>query len=87
MNEERTPKLFTLRAMAAHLKVPQKWLREQVDAGKVPAVSTGSGYLFSLVPTVQAIGKLAEVAVFTAADMQSRDDKQSSDSMGSGDHA
>lgn len=87
MNEKRTPTLFTLRAMAAHLRVPQKWLREQAEAGKVPAVSTGSGYLFSLVPTVQAIEKLAEAAIYTAAELQSKRNKEIFDSMEHGNHA
>lgn len=73
-HSERTPRLFTLSAMAARLKVPTKWLREQAEAGMVPAVSTGSGYLFSLVPTVQAVGKMAESAIRMAADMGAKDD-------------
>jgi len=68
MNQEKLPHLFTLNAMAARLAVPAKWLQEQAEIGKVPAVATGKGYLFSLVPTVRAIGKMAECTIRTLAD-------------------
>lgn len=63
MVKETIPRLFTLRAMASRLKVPSDWLKDQAEAGTVPAISTGSGYLFSLLPTVEAVGKLAESTI------------------------
>lgn len=72
---EKVPKLYTLTAIARELKVPSKWLLEQVEAGNVPAVQTGRSYLFSLVPTLQAVSKLAECRIKTASSMEARGDE------------
>lgn len=60
---ESVPRLYTLRAMAARLRVSPSWLSQQASDGKIPAVAAGSDYLFSLVPTMQALGKMAETPV------------------------
>ena len=39
--------LLSLRRMAARLGVPQNWLREQAEAGKVPGLRAGRKWLFA----------------------------------------
>lgn len=51
MDTER-PDILPLPSMARLLRVPQKWLQDECDAGRIPHLKTGSGYLFD-VPTVE----------------------------------
>lgn len=39
--------LLPLRRMAAQLGVPSQWLREQAEAGRVPALRAGDRWLFA----------------------------------------
>lgn len=43
---ETRPKLVPLGAMAARLRVPQKWLRGEAEAGRVPHLKAGQRLLF-----------------------------------------
>lgn len=43
---ETRPKLVPLGAMAAQLRVPQKWLRDEAEAGRVPHLKAGQRLLF-----------------------------------------
>lgn len=39
--------LLSLRFMARHLRVPQKWLRAQAEAGLIPHLDAGGQLLFN----------------------------------------
>jgi hypothetical protein len=51
MNE---PELKPLPAMARWLRVSRRWLRDEAEAGRIPCVRAGAGYLFHA-PTVEAV--------------------------------
>ena len=46
--------LLSLSRLARRLGIPQQWLREQADAGKLPCLKIGNRYLFNSV-TVQEV--------------------------------
>jgi len=39
--------LLPLRAMARRLRIPMRWLRNEVEAGRLPHTRAGSAILFS----------------------------------------
>lgn len=43
-----SPDLLPLVRLARRLRVPQRWLRLEADAGRIPHLRAGSGYLFSV---------------------------------------
>lgn len=45
---ETRPKLVPLGATAARLQVPQKWLRGEAEAGRVPHLKAGQRLLFDI---------------------------------------
>ena len=45
MNTE--PKLLPTGPMARRLRIPVSWLREEAEAGRIPAVRAGSVFLFN----------------------------------------
>ena len=51
--------LLTLHRLAANLKLPRSWLREEARAGRIPCLKVGRKLLFNL-STVEAV--LAERA-------------------------
>ena len=51
--------LLTLRRMARRLGLPQQWLREQAEAGKVPCLRAGRRYLFNPVALQSALADAA----------------------------
>lgn len=65
------PKLYTLKAMAARLRVPASWLQQQAELGNVPAVRAGidGPYVFSHVATIKAVARMAETPI--GSDQQS----------------
>lgn len=46
MNDTPPTKLWPLTAMAHRLRVSRAWLRAEAEAGRVPALPTGDGFLF-----------------------------------------
>jgi hypothetical protein len=51
--------LFTLHRLAAHLRLPREWLRDEALAGHLPCLRVGRKLLFNL-PAVERL--LAERA-------------------------
>ena len=51
--------LLPLSRMARRLGVPQQWLREQADAGRVPCLRAGTRYLFSAAAAQEALAVMA----------------------------
>jgi hypothetical protein len=52
-------KLLPLGPMARKLRVAQKWLREEADAGRVPCLKAGRDYLFSPSAVEEALASRA----------------------------
>ena len=51
--------LLSLSRMARQLGVPQKWLREQADDGKVPCLKAGNRYLFTPLTVQETVAIIA----------------------------
>lgn len=60
-----TNSLIRLRDMASQLGVPSKWLKEQAEAGKIPALKAGGRWLFDAVATTEAVSRMAKVGSTT----------------------
>ena len=45
--ETDSPKLLNVGMMARYLRVKPAWLRAEAEAGRLPCVRTGDGYLFN----------------------------------------
>lgn len=52
--------LLPLARMARRAGVPQQWLRDQADSGRVPHLRAGARYLFESVTTLTALAELAK---------------------------
>lgn len=52
--------LLSLPRMARHLGVTQQWLKEQAQAGRVPALRAGSRYLFNPETVLQVLADEAK---------------------------
>ncbi len=52
-------KLYHIIGLAAELKLPAKWLKEQAQTGKIPCLKVGRKMLFSLEAVKQALLDLA----------------------------
>ena len=46
--ETSNTKLLPLRNLARTLHVPARWLREEAEAGRIPALRAGRNFLFEL---------------------------------------
>lgn len=42
-----TRRLITIRSMAARLRVPAKWLKQEAEAGRIPCLRAGTAILVS----------------------------------------
>jgi hypothetical protein len=53
--------LITLRSMAARLRVPAKWLREEAEAGRIPCLRAGTAILVNpQAVEARLVGRAAE---------------------------
>jgi hypothetical protein len=60
MSNESQGELLTLPSMARTLRVTQRWLRREAEAGRVPAVKADSRFLFSRAAVERALLERAE---------------------------
>ncbi|MCD4728169.1 MAG: helix-turn-helix domain-containing protein [Pirellulales bacterium] len=60
MSNEPRNELLTLPAMARALRVTQRWLRREVEAGRLPAVNADSRFLFSRLAVERALLERAD---------------------------
>jgi len=60
MSNEPRNELLTLPAMARAIRVTQRWLRREVEAGHLPAVRADSRFLFSRAAVERALLERAE---------------------------
>lgn len=51
--------LLSLPRMARRIGVPTQWLREQVEAGKIPCLKAGKRYLFNPVAVQERLASRA----------------------------
>jgi hypothetical protein len=42
-----TRRLITIRSMAARLRIPAKWLKQEAQAGRIPCLRAGTAILVS----------------------------------------
>ena len=55
-----SPDLISLPILARHLRVSQTWLRQEAQAGRIPALPAGRGrYLFSRSAVEKALAERA----------------------------
>ena len=54
MTEDGQPEVVPLNRAARHLRVPMHWLRDEIEAGRLPALVAGRTMLVHL-PTVRAM--------------------------------
>ena len=47
MSDLKQPKLLPLFAMARRLHVPNKWLRQEAESGRIPCLAAGRQILFN----------------------------------------
>lgn len=47
MDASPDPLVLTLSRMARRLRVPQRWLRAEAEAGRVPCIRAGRRFLFA----------------------------------------
>lgn len=55
MSTDLQDKLLSLAHMARALSLPQKWLKAEVEAGRLPALRAGTRLLFSRAAVEQAL--------------------------------
>jgi hypothetical protein len=55
--------LLNLNTMARVLSVPKDWLRDEADAGRVPCLRAGKGYLFAPEAVEKVLAKRAAKTV------------------------
>ena len=61
--------LLTLPQLARRLKVSQRWLRDEAEAGRIPCLNAGSGrYLFSSTAVERALLERANRATEATGD-------------------
>jgi hypothetical protein len=55
------PAILSLSRMARRLGVPQRWLRDEADAGRVPSIRAGTRYLFAPAAVGRVLAERAAV--------------------------
>lgn len=56
--------IATARTVARKLRVPEKWIRDEAAAGRLPHIKAGSGYLFNIDAVIQCLSKRAATENF-----------------------
>ena len=51
--------VVTLSGLAARLRLPRRWLRQQAIAGRIPCLRVGRRFLFSPAAVEEALARLA----------------------------
>lgn len=59
-SNEPHSELLNLSAMARRLRVSQRWLRREVEAGRLPAIKADNRFLFSRMAVERALLERAE---------------------------
>ena len=57
--ENTTPQLLSLPTLATALKLPEKWIKAEADAGRIPHLRIGKRYRFNLDAVIRTLAERA----------------------------